>query len=148
MKVVTNFFSDPKMIEALVAIGTQTLAFLIFVWILKKYAWKPFLKILDDREQRIKSKFEDIQELEKKNLAIKEEYQRNLDNVEHVINQKIQEGVEEGKRLAQEIVGHARRDAEVIIQKSKVHLDLQLKKAQKDNQSLLGVTITDTTFKE
>ena len=132
LDVLIKNFNDPKVIEALIAIGTQMVAFIIFAWILKKYAWKPFIRVLDERQEKIKSQFENIDDLEKKHLAMKEQYSEKLKNVEHVIDLRIQEGVNEGKRHAQDIVRRSRKDAADIIQKSKAHLSIEVKRAQND----------------
>jgi F-type H+-transporting ATPase subunit b len=142
---ITGFFKDPVLIEAIVAVGTQMIAFLLFVWVLKKFAWKPFLEILDERQERIKSKFKDIEALEKSHIVIRNEYQKKLDDVEHIINQKIQEGVNEGKRLAGDIVRRARNDARKAIEQNKAHMEIQVKKAQNDlKQRLTDIVINST----
>ena len=45
---------------------TQLCAFVIFFWIMKKYAWKPLLNVLDERQKTIEGEFEDIRQKQEK----------------------------------------------------------------------------------
>ena len=40
---------------------THIIGFLIALWILKRYAWKPLLALLDERRERIKNGFAEIE---------------------------------------------------------------------------------------
>ena len=43
------------------AILTHMVGFVITVWVLKKFAWKPILSILEERREKIKSEFDQIE---------------------------------------------------------------------------------------
>ena len=43
-------------------IAAQIITFLILLFLMKRFAWKPFLKVLDDRRERIASEFKKIDE--------------------------------------------------------------------------------------
>ncbi len=41
---------------------TQIIGFLITVWLLKRFAWKPLLSMMDERRQKIKDEFQRIED--------------------------------------------------------------------------------------
>ena len=43
-------------------IAAQIITFLILLFLMKRFAWKPFFKVLDDRRERIASEFKKIDE--------------------------------------------------------------------------------------
>ena len=38
---------------------TQIIGFLIVLWVLKRFAWKPILALLEERRQKIKNEFDE-----------------------------------------------------------------------------------------
>lgn len=97
---------------------TQILAFLLMLWILKRYAWKPILGTLDARTQRIQKSFDDIEaqkeEVQKLDLAYKQKL-HDIDDERHTI---IGEAVKEGRKIAHEIQVEAQRQAKETLVKA------------------------------
>src|SRR3989338_570535 len=92
-------------------IVVQILGFLIALWVLKLFAWKPLLKLLDDRRLRIKNSFKEIDDKNADIAKLKEDYLRHIANIEEEARRKIQQAVGEGRRIAAEIQDKARLDA-------------------------------------
>jgi len=109
---------------------TQMLGFVIAVWILKKFAWKPLLGMLEQRRTKIKS---DLDSAEKTRLDAAEvlaDYKNKLKEIDAEARAKIQEGITEGNRVATDIREQARSDAKEIIIKAREELARDIAKAR------------------
>ena len=111
-------------------IVVQILGFLIALWVLKLFAWKPLLKLLDERRARIDNSFKEIDQKNTEAAKLKEEYLGYIANIEDETRHKIQQAVEEGRRIASEIQDKARADARDIIEKAKQDIALEIAKAK------------------
>jgi F-type H+-transporting ATPase subunit b len=111
-------------------IVAQALGFLLLLGVLRRYAWKPLLGVLDARRARIE---EELQALERGRADLartQEEYRAKLAAIHEEARLKIQEAVLEGKRIASEIQEQARAQGHAILTKSKETVDLELVKAK------------------
>ncbi|MBI4550473.1 MAG: F0F1 ATP synthase subunit B [Candidatus Omnitrophica bacterium] len=110
----------------------QLAGFGIFFWVLKAFAWKPILKLLEDRRARIEKGFQDIESGKKEAEGLKADYHAKIAKIEEEARFKIQEAVQEGKKIAQEIREKAREEANDILVKAKQNIELEAAKAQVD----------------
>ena len=124
---------------------TQIIAFIIVVWILKKFAWKPLLLVMEERRKKIKAEFEGIEEQKKKIQALTEEYQERLKGIEAEARIKIQEAVKEGRKISQEIQAEARNQAKEILSKAHSEVEREIAKAKLQlKNDLVNMTISAT----
>ncbi len=109
---------------------TTAVGFLLFVWVLAKYAWGPILNLLDQRRDKIESDFASAE----MNLAasedLKGEFELKLADIKVIEREKIQEAVHKGEELSDSIVSKARNQAEETKHKAVQDLDLEVHKAQ------------------
>jgi F-type H+-transporting ATPase subunit b len=124
---------------------TQIISFLIMLWVLKRYAWKPLLSLMEERRTRIQSDFDTIHEQKREIERLTSEYEEKLKNFEVQTHVKIQEAIQKGQQIAQEIQQEAQQTAKAIIAKTKediqqeiLHAKVQLK------QDLVNMTILAT----
>ncbi len=108
----------------------QLIAFVIVFWTLKLMAWKPLLRSLELRREKIRSEFEKIDHARKEIEALKAEYQAHLQKIEDEARSKIQLAVEEGRKIAREIQDKARTESQAAFDKAKENLDLETAKAR------------------
>ena len=97
----------------------QIVSFLILLFILKRFAWKPVLKTLDDRKNRIESEFKEIDEIKGEAERMRSDYETKLSAIERTAKERIEEGVKEGRRMADVIKQGAVKDAERMIADAK-----------------------------
>lgn len=109
---------------------TQAFAFAILVIVLKKFAWKPLLALLDARREKIRSGFEDIEQSKKEVEALKQKYEEARAKIEEEARDRIQQAVSEGKRVGRELQDEAREEARKILDKAKDDLALEVAKAK------------------
>lgn len=86
--------------------------FLLMVAILKKVAWGPLLKTLDDRESALKAEREAAQQNRLQMEELKNSYEKNLAEVESRAKEILQEAERKGKSLREEILKTAQEEAE------------------------------------
>lgn len=109
---------------------TQALGFIILLFLLKKFAWKPLLSLLDERRDKISSEFENIERVKTELARLGDDYKAKLSDIDAQARQKIQEAVSEGQRIAVEIQEKAREDANKALEKAKANIELEVAKAR------------------
>lgn len=109
---------------------TQILAFLFMLWVLKRYAWKPILKVMDDRRNRIQSEFDSIDEQKAEIDKIIADYKQKLSDIDAQANAKINEAIVKGRDLAHEIQKDAQKQAKMTIEKAQKDALNEIKKAK------------------
>jgi len=109
---------------------TQIIGFLIVLWILKRYAWKPVLGMLEARRTRIAEEIAASERLRKEADALKTEVENELRAIESQARQRIQEAVAEGQKVAEEIRAAAQRDARLTAERAQANLEMEIKKAR------------------
>ena len=99
-------------------IVSQVLSFLVLLWLLKRFAWRPLLAMLDERRARIQEELAQAAQRKAELGRLQEEYSRRMATIEDEARSKIQQAVLEGKRVAMEIQEQARAQAQTILAKS------------------------------
>lgn len=110
---------------------TAILAFSIFFWVMKKYAWPVVLGAIDERQKEIQDGFEEIKKLQDDAAEAHQRYEEKLRNIEQEARTQIQAAVTEGKQIAAEVTDKARDEAKVIIEKAKNSIELEIKSSRK-----------------
>ncbi len=124
---------------------TQIIGFLIVFWILKRFAWKPLLGVMEERRRRIASEFERIEELSREADQRREEYETRIQKIEEEARERINKAVNEGRKVAAEIQENARRDAGKIREKARATTEIELAKAKQElRDEVVRLTIMAT----
>ncbi len=109
---------------------TTVVGFLLFVWVLARFAWGPILTMLDQRRDDIQ---EDYAAAER-NLAeaeqLKGEFESKLQDIKVIEREKVQEAVKRGEDLAHAIVDKAHEDATLKVAKAEQDIELETQQAQ------------------
>ena len=129
----------------------QLLAFLIVFFTLKALAWKPILRGLESRRQRIQDELEKIESSKKEIESLKNQYAVHLQKIEDEARNKIQEAVNEGNRIAREIQDRARAESQATFEKTKESLHLEVAKARltlRQEIADLSIRVTEKIMKE
>ena len=124
---------------------TQIVAFLIMLWVLKRYAWKPLLGILDERRERIEAEFNSLADQEAHLNFIREDYEGKLKEIDAEARQRIQDAVAEGRKISREIQEEAQENARAILSKAKVDIATEMDNAKKElKDELVGIVVAAT----
>jgi F-type H+-transporting ATPase subunit b len=109
---------------------TQIIGFLIALFILKKFAWKPLLGILEERRSKIKSEFEKLDQEKNTLKVLSSEYEDKLKDIEGLARQRILEAAKEGQQMANQVKENARKEALEIMSRSKEEIQREVEKAK------------------
>jgi F-type H+-transporting ATPase subunit b len=130
---------------------TQIIGFLIAIMLLKKFAWKPLLSMLEERRKKIKAEFDTIDEERKKTEKLSADYQTKLKEIDALARVKIQEAAREGQILANEIKEGARSEAKEIVAKAREDIGRDIEKAKvqlRDDVVNMTIRITEKLIGE
>ena len=105
--------------------------------------WKRFLKVLDDRKERLASEFKGIEAAKAEAARLKSDYEAHLDNIDQISRNKLEEAVSEGKRIAEEIRQNANIEALQIIEKTDEAIRSELSRAREEfRDEIVDIAIT------
>jgi F-type H+-transporting ATPase subunit b len=90
---------------------TQILGFVLFVLILRRYAWGPVMETIEARRRRIADEFGEAERRKEEAARLKAEYEQSLRTIDAQARQKLLEAVAEGQKVAGEIKAHADHEA-------------------------------------
>ena len=109
---------------------SQAVSFILLFLVLRKFAWGPLLKVLDDRKHKIEEEFRHAAAQREELVRLQAEYGQRLTKIEDEARVKLQQAIVEGKRIAQEIQEQARSQSYALVTKSKETIELELAKAK------------------
>jgi len=109
---------------------TQAFGFILLVLVLKKLAWIPLLKLLDERRQKIQTGFEEIAQAKKDVEKLKVDYEHARTHIEEEARGKLQQAIDEGKKIARELQETSRKEARTVLEKAKEDITLEVAKAK------------------
>ena len=104
-----------------ISIGTIVISiinFFVLLWLLKLVLYKPVLRILDEREARIRRENEEIARGKEEAASLLAEYQRRLAEIDSEARRIIQEAENKGEALRNEILAQAREEAKRLLAKA------------------------------
>jgi len=124
---------------------TQTLAFLVMLWVLKKFGWAPLLGILQKRREFIQSELDNVANQKKNVEKLVAEYEEKLKSIQSEARVQIQEAVLEGRRIAALINEEAQSNARETFIKCHAEIQREMDRAQSQLiNDLVNIVITTT----
>ncbi len=126
-------------------IVAQIISFLVLVFILRAFAWKRILSLLDQRKEKIASEFKQIEDAKLEIEKIKASYEEKIGAIEEFSRLKIQKAVDESRHIAQEIKEKAQGDAKILMEKARDNIKIGLAKAKEDlKEKIVELTVIAT----
>ena len=124
---------------------THVVGFLIALFVLKKFAWKPILQMLDDRRQKIADEFADIEAQKTKTGALLKEYEDRLQKIEDEARARMTASVAEGQKIAAQVKADAQVEARGILTRAQADLERDVEKARAElKESMVAMTLGAT----
>ncbi len=130
---------------------THAFGFLITLWILKKFAWKPLLGLMEERRLRIEGEFKRIEDEKGKVAQQLSVYEAKLKEIDNERRAKLVEAVEEGKKVAADIKASAQNEVKELHVKAKAELERDVAKARvelRDQMVAITMTAAEKIIKE
>ena len=123
--------------------AVQIFNFLALFFLLRKFLWKRFLVILDERREKIAKEFKTIEDTKSEISRLQNEYQEKLNQIEEISRQHLQKAVQDGQRIADELSQQARIQAQRILNSAQEEIQFEIKKAKEE----LKVAVVDLTMR-
>ena len=124
---------------------TQIVGFLIVLWVLKRFAWKPILNLLEERRQKIRSEFESAAQRKEEANQLLASYEAKLKEIDAAARAKIQEAVLEAQKIAAEIKEESRREGRELVVRAQAEIARELAKAKVQlKEDMVAISLTAT----
>jgi F-type H+-transporting ATPase subunit b len=108
----------------------QIIAFLVMLWVLKKFGWKPLLNLLHERQAKIQGEFDTIAAQKDDLRKAMEDYNEKMKGIEAEARRQIQEAVMQGRKIAMEIQEETQSNAKAILAKAREEVNEEIAKAR------------------
>lgn len=100
--------------------------------VLKKFLFKPVLKVIEDRQQEIDDLYAKAGEAKEQASALQTEYQQKLSAAQATSERMVQEAAARGQAKEEEIIRNANAEAAAILDKAAADIAQEKKKALND----------------
>lgn len=110
-------------------IVTQIIAFLVMLWILKRYGWKPILSLLHEREDKIRLEFDKIAAKQNESQELVDKYEAKLKEIHAESRRIIRDAATQGRKVAAEIQEQAQAQAREIVEQAKTDVKREIDEA-------------------
>ena len=121
----------------------QVISFLILLFLLRIFAWKKILKLLDERKEKILGEFKKIEDTKAEISGLKADYEVKLASINEITEKRIEEAVAEGRKITDEVRKEAQLNAQLIINDAKESIKYELSQAKEE----LKIKIVDLTIR-
>ncbi len=123
----------------------QVVNFTILVLLLKKFFYKPILKILEERKTKIETSVKRAEEIEKKLAETQMRQEEIIGSAESQATKIIEEAKEAAKKLEEQMQEQAGRRVEETFIKAKADVLLEKQKMVSEVKSEMASLVAETT---
>ncbi|MDP3732926.1 MAG: F0F1 ATP synthase subunit B [Candidatus Daviesbacteria bacterium] len=135
MEILNQFGINPILLAA------QVVNFLILLFILKKFLYKPILKVLEERKRKIEESLKNAEEIEKKLQLTEDEKEKILAKTSQEAQRLLDRVKKEIELMKEEGKVEAQQEAVRIIQKGQEQLQAEMEKMKQELMGNLGVLV-------
>lgn len=125
MDFLTNFGIQPILLLA------QIVNFILILFLLKKFFYKPIIKMLDDRRKRIEESLQNAQFIQEKLAKTEENSKKILEEARNNAQNIISEAKKAADRIYDQASLDARKLADQTLEKTKIQIEKQREEMQK-----------------
>lgn len=106
--------------------------FLLLVYLLKKFAWKPIIGALEKREQQIENDKQTAADARQNAEQLKQELDERLAQISNEAAQKMAAAVKAGEKQKDQLLAQAKEQAERLLEQATVQIQAEKEKALAD----------------
>lgn len=125
----------------------QLLSFLVLVWLLGKYLYKPLTEFLDKRAEQVQQIIDEAKDDQRESRENLSESNARLDEVRGEILQLKAEADKQADYHRRQIVDEAKKEAEHIVARSKEEIEKQAREAREEIKKQVGNLSVDIAGK-
>ncbi len=138
-------------VEQLLGVNPWTALFTLantiaLIIVMKKFLWKPVLKMIEDRQQEIDTMYSDAGQAKDSALAMEQEYKEKLSAAQATSDRMVREAVTRAQGREEEILRQASLEAAAIKERASADIAQEKKKAineAKDEISDMAMAIAE-----
>jgi F-type H+-transporting ATPase subunit b len=108
----------------------QIVGFFLLLLLLRIFAWKKILGLLDQRKEKIATEFSQIDDAKRKIAQLKSDYEDKIAHIDALAQAKINEAVEQAKAASAQIRKKAHEEAQDIIIDARQQVKYEVSKVQ------------------
>ena len=108
----------------------QILSFFLLLFLLRHFAWEKILGLLDQRREKISSELGEIENTKLEIARLKADYESKIASIHQQAQAKIDEAIEEGKKINAQMRKKAHEDAQDIITDARDQVKYEVSKVQ------------------
>lgn len=132
-------------------LAAQVVNFLVLLFILKKFFYKPLLKVLDERKTKIAQSLKNAEEIEKTLAKTEEDREKRLDQAAVEAKQIITEATSSATQIIEEAHTKASLDIKDMIKKGQVAIEAERERLHQEIKSelaeIVGIALEKVTEK-
>ena len=129
MEALTNGLQPADILRLLV---TNIVAFVVFVWLLRKWAWGPLIAMLDERKAKIHGDFAHAEGKVAEAEQLRSDFEAKLAEIKSLERDKLQEATKRGEDLAARLEAEAKDKANNILGKGESELQREVASARSE----------------
>ncbi|MBI4037144.1 F0F1 ATP synthase subunit B [Candidatus Daviesbacteria bacterium] len=141
MNFLTDFGVKPILLIA------QVVNFLLLLLILKKFLYKPILKVLEERKQKIADSLKNAQAIEEKLQKTEEDREKRLADARQEAKVIIDEAGKGASQIMADAKISAQQEIERLVEKSKIALELERTKMERETRAGLAELVVTSLEK-
>jgi len=111
---------------------TQVVTFIILLVILRFVAYKPLMRMLDERSQRIKESMDQAESVKEQSAHAEEEVKKQLFEASRQGQERIDKAVKAGEEMKQKAQEDAKQEAEALINRARGEIQRERDEAISD----------------
>jgi F-type H+-transporting ATPase subunit b len=102
--------------------------FLVLLWVLSKYAWKPMLEGLQRREQNIRAALDEAQRAREEAERVRVKLQAEMDHASEKVRDMLDAARRDAQRATDEMIAKARKDVQT--DRERLHHEIDMARDQ------------------
>ncbi len=113
------------------SVDTALFSFFVFaglILVLKRFAWKPIMEALDEREKTLQKASDDAAKARAEASALRSELDEKLAQAGDQVRQMVDEARRDGQNLREEMIGRSRE--EIAAERERLHREIETAKDQ------------------
>jgi F-type H+-transporting ATPase subunit b len=108
---------------------SQIINFVLLLIILRIFLYRPIVRMLDRRREKIATDLQEAEEARGQAEAAKQEYERQLEDAREERRSILAQATEQAEKMREEILARARAEAQEIVTKTQDEMEVQRRQA-------------------
>lgn len=137
MEILESFGIQPILLAA------QVVNFLVLLWVLQRFAYKPILKVLETRKQTIADSLKNAEEIEKRLQKTEEDREKRLQKAADEAREILDDATKTAAQIMEEAQEKGRQQMEEIVEKGRQTLQAEQEKLHQEiRQEVATIVVT------